>query len=595
MNILTMMISMRYIILSVWFASVSCYKFKNFNLPLEDTPITHTDMAQLFQFCYANKSNPIIITENLAKTLHRKLADSIKAPVIIINDEFISKDIQLYYPTYPMYILSMTTQMELDALLSKLMSSPFWSIQSAFFVIVESVKSCEKDSIGVLGLLWRYEMLSCVVVCSSTGTETTLYTYNPFTKRAPDPWIEIKKNWFDHHQRPVTFYKQIFTNDHNICANLTFDKTKVLDGYPAKIATTEAQLTQLTFFEVFTSLNMTPQMTDFGSDLLLLVLSILNNTQDTSTITFADYVTQFDDVLPVIFETSYVIVTQKRSFLPVFYEIESVFDINGAIGIIIILLLITVLIILHNGYQVRLAILDVLKLLMSMGIGTPLDRLAMKLTFFTAFLFVFIFGPALEGQIFASLTRPPSQNVESFKDLYDQKYHVYYIEALHNSILEEELWKTEEEMKYLHPRPLPFYPLECLELMMQYPDVACIFEESFMLYWSRKIHFHASKRFVFKKNNFYHYRLDWSLGKRFYQRLLKFEELGISKRDMLVDVPIASNKMKIAKRKEKMLDHHIIDAEDLTNLYIFMAFFQLLAVIIFGIEHIVAYYRRQRR
>ncbi|XP_057330576.1 uncharacterized protein LOC130670947 [Microplitis mediator] len=410
-----MMISIENIILSVWFASVSCYKFENSNLPVTDTPITHIHVAQLFKLCYANTSNPIVITENLATSLHKNLVDSTKAPVIIINDGFISKDIQLYNPTYPMYILSVSSHKELNALVRKLIFSPFWSIQSAFFVIVESVESCEKDSIGVLGLLWEFDLLSCVVVCSSTGTETTLYTYNPFTKRAPDPWIEIEKNWFDHHQRPVTFYKQSFTNDLNICANLTFDKTILLDGYPVKTAEVIPKDTHFYFNRIFASLNMTLQMTAFEGDSTLLALSIINGEQDIITDVYADYVTQLGDLVPVTIELSYVIVTQKRSFQPAFYEIESVFDINGAIGIIIILLLITVLIILHNGYQVRLAILDVLKLLMSMGIDTPLDRLAMKLTFFTAFLFVFIFGPALEGQLFASLTRPPSQNVHGKK------------------------------------------------------------------------------------------------------------------------------------------------------------------------------------
>ncbi|XP_057325427.1 uncharacterized protein LOC130667677 [Microplitis mediator] len=589
-----MMKSIRYIILSVWFASVSCYEFENFNLSVTDTPITHIDVAQLFQLCYANTSNPIAITENLAKTLHKNLSDSTKAPVIIINDNFISKDIQLYYPTYPMYILSVTSQMELDALLSKLMSSPFWSIQSAFFVIFETVKSCEEDSFQVLGLLWEFELLSCVVVCSSTSAETTLYTYNPFTKRAPDPWIEIEKNWFDHRRRPVTFYKQSFTNDHIICANLTFDKTQLLDGYPVTIAMTNGFHASFYFIETFASLKMTSQLTDFR-DPVLVAKSIINTERDISTELYADYLIKCGDVVPVTFEISYVIATQKRSFQPVSYEIESAFDINGAIGIIIILLLITVLIILHNGYQVRLAILDVLKLMMSMGIDTPLDRLAMKLTFFTAFLFVFIFGPALQGQIFASLARPPSQNVESLKDLYDQKYHVYYIQAIHDSILEEELWKTEEEMKYLHPHPITFSLRECLQLMMRDPEVACIDENEVILYWTRKFHFHVSKRFVFKKNFFYHHRLNWALGKRFYQRLLKFQELGLTNLDELLYARIASNKMKITERTEKMLDHDIIDAEDLTNLYIFMAFFQLLAVIIFGVEHIFAYYRRRRR
>ncbi|XP_057326085.1 uncharacterized protein LOC130668068 [Microplitis mediator] len=587
-----MMKSIGNIILSVWFASASCYEFEN--LPVTDTPITQVHVAQLFKLCYANTSNPIAITENLAETLHKNLSDTTKAPVIIINAEFVLKNIPPYFPTHPMYILSVSSHRKLFAIFNKLKFAPFWSIQSTFFVIVESVESCEKDFIIFLVVLGQFTLFSCVVLCSNTGGETTLYTYNAFTKRAPDPWIAMNVSGFFQRGRPVTFYKQSFTNDHNMCESLTFDKTEVLDGYPVKVAKMRDLRMPSYFPFLFSFLNITPQVTVFPNDPYLVTHS-LRESHEISTLIYDDNSARFGATVPVTFEILYVIVTQKRSFRPVFYETESVFDINGAIGIIIILLLITVLIILHNGYQVRLAILDVLKLLMSMGMDAPLDRLAMKLTFFTAFLFVFIFGPALEGQIFAVLTRPPSQNVETLQDLYDQKYHVYYIEAINYSILQKGLWKTVEEKEYLHPKPSSFTEDQCLELVSEDNGVACIFDYSLILYEAMNKNFYISKKFVFKNRYFLQTCKYWMLGKRFYEGLLYFRDLGIAKRDQTIPIRNAWAKIKIERRREKIFDYQIIGAEDLTNLYIFMAFFQLLAVIIFGIEHIFAYYRRQRR
>ncbi|XP_057318986.1 uncharacterized protein LOC130663642 isoform X2 [Microplitis mediator] len=205
------MMLIKSIVLSALFASVSCYEFKNFKSSSTNPPITHTDMAQLFELCFANTSNPIAITENLVETFQKNLPITIKAPVIIINENFISKDIQLYYPTYPMYILSVSSAQEMFELLSKLLSSPLWSLKSSFFVVFEPEKYCV-HSWEFLDALWQLGLLSCIIVCSNNDNETSLYTYNPFTNRAPDPWVETNISWLDRRNLPLTLYNQSFSN-----------------------------------------------------------------------------------------------------------------------------------------------------------------------------------------------------------------------------------------------------------------------------------------------------------------------------------------------------------------------------------------------
>ncbi|XP_057327498.1 uncharacterized protein LOC130668943 isoform X2 [Microplitis mediator] len=251
------MMLIKSIILSALFASVSCYEFKNFKLSSPNPPITHTDMALLFELCFANTSNPIVITENLVETFHKNLPITIRAPVIIINKNFIAKKIQLYYPTYPMYILSVSSATEMSELLSKLVFSPLWSLKSVFFVIFEPEKHCV-HSWEFLDVLWQLGLLSCIIVCSNTNNETSLYTYNPFTKRAPDPWVEANISWLDRRNLPLTLYNQSFSNDYKICETLFFDKTKVLDGYPVKIGSTKLRKSK-NLDTILDSLNMTRQ------------------------------------------------------------------------------------------------------------------------------------------------------------------------------------------------------------------------------------------------------------------------------------------------------------------------------------------------
>ncbi|XP_057321697.1 uncharacterized protein LOC130665374 isoform X2 [Microplitis mediator] len=550
--------------------------------------------AQLFELCFANTSNPIAITENLVETFHKNLSITIKAPVVIINENFISKDIQLYYPTYPMYILSVSSDRDLWKIVEKLHFSPLWSQKSMFFVIFNTENSCER-SVDILSVLWDAELLSIIVVCSRTGNETSLYTYNPFTNRAPNPWIKINMNLIDWRNRPLTLYNQSLTNDHKICESLFFDKTQVLDGYPVNIAARD-KISTFYYDSLFNSINMTPQATYFGSDVLSLYLSLVNESNDVSTI----YNPYYND--PSIFRTVpwmedvlWIIVTQKANFQSASYEIANVIDINGAIAIIFLLLLITLLIVLHNKYQIGLAVLDVLKLLMSMGIDAPLDRLAMKITFFTGFLFVFFFSPLLEGQLFAVLTHPPTYNMESLKDLYDHKYHVYYPSGIESYILDEQIWKSNEDMKYLHNYSESYSLDDCLKLVRENNTVAIIDAESFILKSVVQHNLHISKRFKMNLSSFKHTRLFWALADRFYHKALHLQSSGIGV--VLADkfTMKSRDKLRAKEKLKRIIDYQIIDAVDLTYLYVFMAFFQFLAIIVFGIEYIVGRYRRPRQ
>lgn len=54
---------------------------------------------------------------------------------------------------------------------------------------------------------------------------------------------------------------------------------------------------------------------------------------------------------------------------------------------------------------------------------SPVDRLLMQITFLSAFIFLLLFYTVLKGQLTSLLTRQNHHNVESLKDLRDNKYH----------------------------------------------------------------------------------------------------------------------------------------------------------------------------
>ncbi|XP_057325603.1 uncharacterized protein LOC130667784 [Microplitis mediator] len=583
------------ILLLLFFVSVSCNKilYKNISAMQNDLDVfKHT--SQLLDLCFTNVTNPIVMSENVVDAFRVTAPELLKRPIMIIHNNFEAKDVQLYLSSYPTYVLSVPATKELGELLTKLMWSPSWNIASTFFLVLK-LEKCNKSAFLLLQQLWYFNLLSSFVVCHEVGYGTSLYTFNPFTKRAPDPWIEVKL--IDRQSPQFTVYKRPFINDLTTCDNLNFDKTKFLDRYPIKLAAFH-KYHDFIERDVFTRMNITLIKTIFrqteNSDPIM--DSLTYGQQDISQAQYAvdDLVNEYVDVIPVTGEMSFVIVTQKRTYMSLVREIVSIFDLYSGIAVIVILLIITIMIILTNGYQIRLAFLDVLKLLLSMGMDSPLDRFAMKILFFTAFLFVFTFGPALQGQLSAILTRPPSYNVETLKDLYDHTYHLHYYEGLHREIIEKELWTTVEDMRFLHPS-LEAFPYKCLKLATQDNTVACIYPDNLTI--KRALHkknLYISKTFLFKSNSVYVTRRDWPLKNRIHKRLLHAIESGLGQK---IDRSMIKNPLKKKKkfdRIKKILKYDEVDAIDLEYFYIFFAFIQLLAVLIFGIEFVVAQFQRRR-
>ncbi|XP_053594220.1 uncharacterized protein LOC103570672 isoform X1 [Microplitis demolitor] len=587
------MMLVKNIILSALLASVSSSEFNNFSLSPKNSPITHTNMAQLFELCFANTSNPIFISENLAETFQKNLSIKIKAPVIIINKNFIAKNIQMYYPTHPMYILSLLNYMDMYGLLIQLISSPFWSQKSKFFLILETRNSCN-DAYDILSVMWKVQLLSCIIVCPRTDNETSLYTYNPYTKRAPDPWVETNITWLTPRVILLTLFNQSFTTDYKICETIFFDKTEILDGYPVKVGSTLNKTFELDF--IINSLNMTQQVTYFGLyNITFLSVWIIQGNTDVTTFGSSQENNMVHPV-PMSLDGYFVIITQKASFLSVSSEIAQVLDINGVIAIILFVLLITFLIVLHNKYQIGLAVLDVLKMMMSMGINSPLDRLAMKITFFTGFLFVFIFSPLLEGQLLATITNPATYNMESLKDLYDHKYYVIYPMLIHDSILEKNLWDINNEEENEHISALFVYSDTdiCLKYVIEMKNVACITSDFESIDYAVKHNLHISQPLL-KKSNVCFTRPFWSLTDRFYYQALNLQEFGLLVEPSERKLRKFHDNLKKKKRIEKRVNYQPVDAVDLIYLYQFMAFFQFLAIIVFGIEYIVGRHRRPRQ
>ncbi|XP_074115578.1 uncharacterized protein LOC141538133 [Cotesia typhae] len=106
--------------------------------------------------------------------------------------------------------------------------------------------------------------------------------------------------------------------------------------------------------------------------------------------------------------------------------------------------------------------------------------------------------PEFHGQISAILAQPARRNVETLKDLFDNKYHVFYDPILINDMMNEKLWVNGEDQKYLHPSS-DLNLKKCITAAQQTSTIACVTLTKWLLMEALKLkNLYVSKESVFK-------------------------------------------------------------------------------------------------
>lgn len=107
-------------------------------------------------------------------------------------------------------VVLMDTIDELQLIFGLLQKSNYWNNQATYFIMSTSKKNCRKAA-AFLNVAWKINILSAIFLCTK-NKDVTLYTYNPFTKRAPIPWreAEYQKPSDTAYNERWTLYKQRF-------------------------------------------------------------------------------------------------------------------------------------------------------------------------------------------------------------------------------------------------------------------------------------------------------------------------------------------------------------------------------------------------
>ncbi|CAG5084003.1 Protein of unknown function [Cotesia congregata] len=585
--------------------------------------INHT--MELINKDFTDNSNPVIVSSDLVDDQFVSGNVDNGNPLIIVNSNFKRKQMVGYHPGYPTYVIRFESMQKLVPLIFGFMGSTIWSIKSPIFILDISEKFYATNPYSVLRFLAHFDILvSYYLRYDKDEDSTVLYTLNPYTQFAPLPWNQVGTSNGNSTTKPTLYsmrYPKDLKKKYRI---IDFDKTQYLDGHKIELLaltdlrySTEQhkqkivneyikQIEEIQDFTLYslpdymnvkTSLHVidkyfTIKMVKSGFDQNLFArqYDAFNQQSQLADTNYKlmDFVTQYQ-------ERPYSILTKKTDYLMVIREVN--INLNLICITIFVLLLILLIIIMNNKFHVSQGIMDIVSMSLGMGIMSPIERLSMKITYFFGFLFIFVVMPEFQGQISAILSQPARRNVETLKDLFENKYHVFFDGLLINDMMNEKLWVTDEDQKYLHPssdRDLE----KCAIEAQQNSTIACIDVTEFLLTYALKLKsLHISKESVFKTYYVFWTKKNWALKDKIDKARSIPVEIGlINHFDEEIDLRKKIKKIEKIKEGE---NYERIDFENLVFYFIMFAAILLWSLVIFGIELIVHHnhskYKRQEK
>ncbi|CAG5075094.1 Protein of unknown function [Cotesia congregata] len=580
--------------------------------------INHT--MELIDKGFANNSNPLIISSDLVDDqMASGNVDSGK-PLIVINSDQKRKQIEGYLPSHPTYILRYESLPKLTSLIFGFMRSSTCNIKSPIFLLDVSEGTHDMDASIALGFLASLDILISYYVSYDDKKDSTMvYTLNPYTQYAPSPWNQVKfANAKSNSKTKATLYSLQNPRDlKNNYKNIYFDKTQYLDGHQIKLIVPVIKknlpeqdkqrniIEYMKYFEKFKDVGLS-SLPDYMT--VTASIKILENNFNLKNIEYGfdenlfnrqydakNVATQLADTNPRLtdfvkeyHEMHYSILTMKTDYLTAVTEIQ--INLQFIFITLFVLFLIAVIIMMNNKFNVSKGIMDIVSMSLNMGIISPMGRLSMRIIYFFGFLFIFVVMPEFQGQISAILSQPARRNVETLKDLFDNQYHVYYDGLLENDMINEKLWVTEEDQKYLHPSRHSDLN-KCMKEAQQNSTIACIDITVKQLRNVLKLqNLYVSKEITFKKYFVFWTKKNWALKDKIDKvRSISMETGLIYHYGEKITKNLWKRKEKMEKI-EKAENYERIDFDNLVFYVIMFAATLLWSLVIFGIELIVNHY-----
>ncbi|KAK0091160.1 hypothetical protein PV326_003655 [Microctonus aethiopoides] len=376
-----------------------------------------------------------------------------------------------------------------------------------------------------------------------------IYTYNPYTNRAPKPWKIVPNN--NQQSNGWTMYSKSLKKDEpirKICKSLNFDRTKNLDGsiiravvnlppnyswipnkdynedllekmYAVDALIAKALKHSLNITFVF---NVEEDGFDRTKNITGFYKRLENGVSDIAICLRSRYMSRDFQMSYSLIYSGLYLVTNNRGFYTPLEKIKNYYGLVTLVSILIILSM-TYFVIVISGRRRRWAFagFEILRLLINTGLHSRMNTLAKKIFFAMIFLYFMIIHATFQGHLAAFLSKNEyRKNVEKLEDLKDSRYNVIYGGPVITPFITDPLLK--KKFVVSHPN--------CGPLIIGNDSAACIAD----IFWVLKLVFdnqlHLSREPISGTVYVLQTRDDWPLKERVDTFFMWFEQsqVGIS-------------------------------------------------------------------
>ena len=487
------------------------------------------------------------------------------------------------------FLVSISTVRELKVNLQYLKTLQWWNHMASFFIIDNSTSSAQDCSraFEILLTAWTMNLLHAKFICHHESKGILIYSYNPYTSKAPIPWQPeaspgIKEN------HPWTLLVCSYQESQEICRALDFDQTKDLGGYKIYVGVlssrykSSSKLKKITVTStsgkfahiMFPALNSTVKL--FFQNSASYLLKMINRGDiDIGIWSIANH--RNYTISPMTYphmQIEVAVVTQYHGNLSQIEKLLHVIDHSSRYAVVIVCFITFIFFKFFLRKSITTAILTIVRLICNAAIPNPPKNLATRIYLTGLFIFVMTLQGIYQGQLLSLLMKPVARpNVATFEDLENFKYTVYG---------PKELILDLKGLNYSGSL-VPVSDLSCEKYVSRNDSAACLRIRTDLIQISNKYDLHVSDTVIYNFGAF-SIRGDWPLEERWNILISRLVESHLIEHFRKAKFTFILEKHKFYEKEKKNQDPTVIVLKDLVFAFAILGIGLAGATVVFFFE-----------
>ncbi|CAD6225345.1 GSCOCG00005632001-RA-CDS, partial [Cotesia congregata] len=429
---------------------------------------------------------------------------------------------------------------ELKKMLHQLKFSRWWDIMMPHFIINGSDNGCKHASTA-LKMIWRMNILNGYYICFDFKRKPFIYTFNPYSSRAPDQWkiVEEVSN--------ASYYLAIYNRQYDrdgICKDFYFDRTKYVEKFLMRIGIPSQMENLQGGSYIISAMKNVFKLSLVNMTFLCYTREywwfFYLHAEDELDILLCPTYTEHDKWKDEFLRASYptnieglYILSSNQKYLSPLEKIYSSFDFPLILGTIIITI-ITYLVILFTNSNRRylFTTFEIIRLWIGVSLKTKINPQSLRIFFSSIFIYFLVIQMTIQGDLVDCLSKTKlEKNVNYLSDLRNNYYQKIFLnDQVPLAVFDDELilkTKIQADSKD---------NVTCIENVIKDPSKICITYYNDVLLELQKNNFtknalkslHLSKYSISTRLGRYATPFDWPLKKKFDNLLMSIESYGLN-------------------------------------------------------------------